>query len=215
MENLDVLLTNLIAGLDNRQTFVASLLCTERILPLYQRFAETSPGQDVSQIEKVINSLWNDLIGNKENLNHQLLSERLNVVQSQMPDIENKTSYEALMASNVIICLDSAMRMQIDKSIQPTLALEFALETRRTMIIYAETGLLDVGSDEESIVIEKRIINHPFYLDEYCNQYKDVFMLKNTIDKAIIPYLRKNAIRNRIPLTLDELFGTIEQRKYN
>lgn len=199
MDNLNLLLNSWIKDLSPKKRFIVSLCCVERMLPLYEQYHSISNFGDVAKIREIMDLSWENLLLEKNLL--EFLKSSLFILQSSVPSESSFYTYETLLATDFIICFESAIRILLGKKVRPTLPLEYALEARRTILIMQKTGLVDLGSDLLSKQIENEVYANPYFIQEMNYQKEDAFLMYNSqITSNNLFLLRSDTVKHKIQL---------------
>jgi len=148
----------------------------ERLSDVYPAFVAKEGWGDKGLVRTTLDAAWR--LHRGEESKDRLMA-LLREVERGTPYAEDFRSLESVIAQNLCISLDAAVRLCLgDTEIGPVSG-EYGFEALRAAISNRETGYIDVGSGAAAEQFEKQLIKHPLISTELENQLFDLQRLEN------------------------------------
>ena len=172
----------------------------ERFSECYFPFVQKYDHADPLLVRQAIDAIWQYLQENRSLLD---LRNHLARLELHMPAAERLDSLESVLAQNVCIVVDSAVRSCLRERDGEFVAGQFAIELLRVAITNGETGLIDFGSGEGSKEFEKKLAHHPLIATEIELQRADLASLEATsfVSSELVTKLRNSAERKHVDVS--------------
>lgn len=131
------------------------------------------------------------------------LREHLTKVGQATPASEDYDSLESVLAQNLCIVVDAAIRSCLRETDGELVAGEFGIELLRAAVSHAETGFIDVGSGSGSQEFEAKLVDHPLIADEIELERSDLASLESAslISSELVANLRSSAEIRRVDVS--------------
>jgi hypothetical protein len=131
------------------------------------------------------------------------LRKHLEPIERATPATPQYRTLESLLAQNVCIAVDAAIRTCLGQGDMASLASQFCFEALAAAVSHKETGFIDLGSGPQQREFESRLPTHPTVRAEIERQRSDFAELAEDAipDEHLILRLRQSAINSRIVLT--------------
>ena len=120
------------------------LCCSQKLLPLYERFSEETEFGHVVELEKIMDLLWAKF---KEKGGFYCVEEYRSIVTENTPHREDFDTVYSVIAQDLCLCLDSAL-CGISEGMLDLNTANYSWDAVYTAVYYELTGKADMNGDK-------------------------------------------------------------------
>lgn len=166
-------------SLPQQQAFMAAL--TERLLPNYALYAETTGHEDISGMRAVLDLVWEQLAVKNARIDFDKQAEKLAELEPPAQD----DSFGARRASDAVVALSAILDTL--RGVSPEAVLEVSRVSKAGVRAFIEL----TEGEEDAQALSKLVKSHPLMEDE--NDFQDAVLesAEAPLDKDSIKALRK------------------------
>ena len=177
-----------------------SACVAERFSEFCYPFVRKHDHADPLLVRQTIDAIWQYL---EQNCSLRTLRNHHARLELGMPAAEDLDSVESVLAQNLCIVVDSAVRCCLREHDGKFVAGQFAIELLRVVVTYGETGLIDFGSGAGSKEFEEILADHPLIATEIELQCADLALLEKVsfVSSELVTKLRNSAGRQHVDVS--------------
>ena len=177
-----------------------SACVAERFSECYFPFLQETDHAEPTKVRQAIDAIWRYL---QENSSLCELRNHLVRLEFSSPAAEYLDSLKSVLAQNVCIVVDSAVRSCLRERDGEFVAGQFAIELLRVVVTYGETGLIEFGGGQGFKEFEKMLADHPLIVKEIELQCADLASLEATkfVSSELVKRLKNSAVRQHVDVS--------------
>lgn len=186
--------------LPSKHIALFSACVAERLVGFYDAFARKHGLADKLLVRDVLDAVWQYLMNG---CSAQDLRQHLARLEEATPASEAYDSLESILAQNLCIVVDSAIRSSLGDQGGDSVSGEFGIELLRAAVSHAKTGFIDVGSGSGAQTFEIELVSDPIIASEIEFERSDLDSLESNscIWNKLVIELKGRAERHRLSVT--------------